>query len=59
MMSEERITNNLNVNVIQESYMTNTVAPVVDNDIETGSNSSSNNSSEKAVLKGILKKSHY
>jgi hypothetical protein len=58
MMSEERSANDLNVNVIQESYMTNTVAPVVDNDIETGSNSSSNNSSEKAVLKGILKKSH-
>jgi hypothetical protein len=58
MMTEERSTNELNVNVIQQAYMTNTVAPVVDNDIETGSNSSSNNSSEKAVLKGILKKSH-
>jgi hypothetical protein len=53
MMSEERSANDLNVNVIQQSYMLNTVSAVVDNDIETGSN----NSIEKAVLKGILKKS--
>jgi hypothetical protein len=53
MMSEERSANDLNVNVIQQAYMTNKVLSVVDNDIETGSNSSS----EKAVLKGILKKS--
>ena len=52
-MSEERSANDLNVNVIQQSYMLNTVSAVVDNDIETGSN----NSIEKAVLKGILKKS--
>ena len=58
MMTEERSTNDLNVNVIQQAYMTNTVAPILDNDIETGSNNSSNNSSEKAVLKGILKKSN-
>jgi hypothetical protein len=54
MMSEERSANDLNVNVIQQAYMTNKVLSVVNNDIETGSNSSS----EKAVLKGILKKSH-
>ena len=58
MMTEERSTSDLNVNVIQQAYMTNTVAPILDNDIETGSNNSSNNSSEKAVLKGILKKSN-
>ena len=60
MMSEERSTNDLNVNVIQQSYMLNTVTSVVDNDIETGRNSSNNssNNSEKAVLKGILKKSN-
>ena len=60
MMSEERSTNDLNVNVIQQSYMLNTVSSVVDNDIETGRNNSNNssNSSEKAVLKGILKKSN-
>ena len=56
MMSEERSANDLNVNVIQQSYMTNKVLSVVNNDIETGSNSS-NSSNEKAVLKGILKKS--
>jgi hypothetical protein len=54
MMSEERSANDLNVNVIQQSYMANTVLPGVNNDIETGSNSSN----EKAVLKGILKKSN-
>jgi hypothetical protein len=53
MISEGTNSNELNVNVIQQSYMLNTVSSVVDNDIETGSN----NSSEKAVLKGILKKS--
>jgi hypothetical protein len=53
MSSEGTNSNELNVNVIQQSYMLNTVSSVVDNDIETGSN----NSSEKAVLKGILKKS--
>jgi len=60
MMSEERSTSDLNVNVIQQSYMANTVLPVVNNDIETGSNSSnsSNSSNEKGVLKGILKKAH-
>ena len=60
MMSEERSTNDLNVNVIQQSYMLNTVTSVVDNDIETGRNNSNNssNNSEKAVLKGILKKSN-
>ena len=59
-MSEERSTNDLNVNVIQQSYMLNTVTSVVDNDIETGRNNSNNssNNSEKAVLKGILKKSN-
>ena len=51
MMSEERSTNDLNI------YMLNTVSPVVNNDIESGNNSS-NNSNEKAVLKGILKKSN-
>ncbi len=63
MMSEERSTSDLNVNVIQQSYMANTVLPVINNDIETGSNrsnssNSSNSSNEKSVLKGILKKSH-
>lgn len=58
MMTEERSSNNLNINVIKESYMLNTVSPVFDNDIETGSNSSSNNSNEKTVLKSILKKSN-
>lgn len=53
MISEGTNSNELNVNVIQQSYMLNRVSSVVDNDIETGSN----NSSEKAVLKGILKKS--
>lgn len=53
MISEGTNSNELNVNVIQQSYMLNTVSSVVDNDIETGSN----NSSEKAVLRGILKKS--
>jgi len=57
MMSEERSANDLNVNVIQQAYMTNKVLSVVDNDIETGSNNSIS-SNEKAVLKGILKKSH-
>lgn len=59
MISEGTNSNELNVNVIQQSYMLNTVSSVVDNDIETGSNNSNNssNSSEKAVLKGILKKS--
>ena len=40
--------------------MLNTVSPVVNNDIETGSNNSSNNSSnnELVSLKGILKKSN-
>jgi hypothetical protein len=56
MMSEERSANDLNVNVIQQSYMTNKVLSVVNNDIETGSNSSIS-SNEKTVLKGILKKS--
>ena len=68
MLSEERNSNDLKINVIKESYMLNTVSQVVDNDIERGNsssnnsssnNSSSNNSSEKAVLKGILKKSNY
>ena len=67
MLSEERNSNDLKINVIKESYMLNTVSQVVDNDIERGNsssnnsssnNSSSNNSSEKAVLKGILKKSN-
>jgi hypothetical protein len=60
MLSEERSTSDLNINVIKESYMLNTVSPVFNNDIETGntSNNSSNNSNEKTVLKGILKKSH-
>jgi len=60
MMSEERSTSDLNVNVIKESYMLNTVSPVFNNDIETGSNNSNSSisSNEKAVLKGILKKSH-
>ena len=59
MMTEERSTSDLNVNVIQQSFMANTVLPVVNNDIETGSNNSSNNSSnnELVSLKGILKKS--
>ena len=34
MMTEERSSNNLNINVIKESYMLNTVSPVFDNDIE-------------------------
>jgi len=60
MISEGTNSNELNVNVIQQSYMLNTVTSVVDNDIETGRNNSNNssNNSEKAVLKGILKKSH-
>jgi len=59
MMTEERSTSDLNVNVIQQSFMANTVLPVVNNDIETGSNNSINNSSnnELVSLKGILKKS--
>ena len=61
MISEGTNSNELNVNVIQQSYMLNTVSSVVDNDIETGRNNSSSNSSsnssEKSVLKGILKKS--
>ena len=62
MISEGTNSNELNVNVIQQSYMLNTVTSVVDNDIETGRNNSNNsnnssNNSEKAVLKGILKKS--
>jgi hypothetical protein len=57
MMSEERSTSDLNVNVIKQAYMLNTVLPLVNNDIETGSNSS-NSSNEKSVLKGILKKSN-
>jgi len=61
-MYEERNTSDLNINVIKESYMLNTLSQVVDNDIETGSsnngrNNNSNNS-EKAVLKGILKNSN-
>ena len=60
MISEGTNSNELNVNVIQQSYMLNTVTSVVDNDIETGRNNSNNssNNSEKAVLKGILKKSN-
>jgi len=62
MISEGTNSNELNVNVIQQSYMLNTVSSVVDNDIETGRNNSSSNSSsnssEKSVLKGILKKSN-
>ena len=53
MMSEERKSNELNNNVIQEPYIVNTVVPVVDNDIETG-NSKKKSDNEK-VLKGILK----
>jgi hypothetical protein len=62
MLSEERNSNDLKINVIKESYMLNTVSQVVDNDIERGNsssnNSSSNNSNERVVLKGILKKSN-
>jgi hypothetical protein len=60
MMSEERSTSDLNVNVIKQAYMLNTVSPVFNNDIESGSNNSNSSisSNEKAVLKGILKKSH-
>jgi hypothetical protein len=50
MMSEERSENNLNINVIKQAYILNTVTPVLDNDIETGDS--------ERVLKGILKKSH-
>jgi len=49
-MSEERSENNLNINVIKQAYILNTVTPVLDNDIETGDS--------ERVLKGILKKSH-
>ena len=58
-MSEERSRNDLNVNVIQQSYMVNTVLPGVNNDIETGSSNSSNSINNEFVsLKGILKKSN-
>ena len=50
MMSEERKSNELNNNVIQEPYIVNTVVLVVDNDIETG------NSKKKYQL--IIMKRH-
>ena len=59
MMSEERSRNELNVNVIQQSYMVNTVLSGVNNDIETGSNSSNSSNNEFVSLKGILKKSNH
>jgi len=58
MMSEERSRNDLNVNVIQQSYMVNTVLPGVNNDIESGSNSGNSSNNEFVSLKGILKKSN-
>ena len=45
MISEGTNSNELNVNVIQQSYMLNTVTSVVDNDIETG------NSKKNLIMK--------
>jgi len=58
MLYEERNSNDLNVNVIKESYVVNTVLSVINNDIESGDNSNSNNNNNDKILKGILKRSN-
>lgn len=52
MLYEERNSNDLNVIVVKESYVVNTVLSVINNDIESG-----NNNNDK-ILKGILKRSN-